>query len=64
MRLPALSHGVVSFLWALGLGAFIWAGGVAVGVSSAAAFVVAAVAACAIFLFVRVYGEEEPRRPG
>jgi len=64
MRLPAISHGVTSFLWAVGLSVYIWLGGVAVGFSSAAAFVVAAVAGCAIFLFVRIYGEDEPRRPG
>jgi hypothetical protein len=33
-----------------------------VGVSKATAFIVAAVAACVIFLVVRLYGEDEPRR--
>jgi len=64
MRLPALSHGVTSFLWALGLAVFIWLGGMSVGMSRATAVVVAAVAGCAIFLFVRIYGEDDPRRPG
>ena len=42
---------------------FIWLGGMSVGMSRATAVVVAAVAGCAIFLFVRIYGEDDPRRP-
>jgi hypothetical protein len=34
----------------------------AVGVSKPTAFIVAVVAACVIFVFVRMYGEDEPRR--
>jgi hypothetical protein len=63
MRLPAFSHGVTSFLWALGLAVFIWLGGMSVGMSRATAVVVAAVSGCAIFLYVRIYGEDDPRRP-
>ncbi len=62
-RLPAMSHGVTSFLWALGFALYIWLGGVAVGISQATAFAAAAVSACLIFLFVRIYGEDQPRRP-
>jgi hypothetical protein len=62
MRLPAFSHGVSSFLWALGFGVFIWLGGIAVGFSGALSFVVGAVAGAAIFLYVRVYGEDDPTR--
>ena len=61
--MPARSHGVSSFLWALGLGLYIWIGGIAVVFSSALSFAVAAVSGCLIFLFVRVYGEDEPRQP-
>jgi hypothetical protein len=61
-RPPSLDHGFVSLLWAIGLGAFIYFGSVAVGVSSGTAFVFSALAAFAIFLFVRVYGEETPPR--
>jgi hypothetical protein len=63
LRPPSIDHGVVSFIWAFGLGLYLWLGMLAVGVSSATAFVLSAVAACGIFLYVRVYGEEEPRRP-
>jgi hypothetical protein len=62
MRAPARSHGTTSFLWAIGLALYIFLFGIAVGVSRAAAAVIAAVAGCAIFLFVRTYGEDEPQR--
>ncbi len=60
---PSIDKGVTSFIWAVLLGAFIWAGLLAVGVSSATAVILAAVSFCAIFLYVRLYGEETPRRP-
>ena len=62
LRMPSISHGVISFVWALGLGFFIWVGQIAVGVARGTAFLVAAVAACGIFLYVRTYGEDRPRR--
>ena len=62
-RPPSVDHGVISFLWGVGLGLFIWFGLRAVGVGNAPAFVIACVSAFVIFLFVRLYGEEEPRRP-
>ncbi len=61
-RPPSIDHGVISVLWAAALGAFIWAGLKAVGISEATAVILACVAFCAIFVFVRIYGEEEPRR--
>jgi hypothetical protein len=63
VRLPAVSHGVASFLWAVGLGFYVWLFSEGVGMSRAFSVVTAAVSACAIFLLVRVYGEDEPRRP-
>ena len=63
LRPPSIDHGVISFLWSVFFFLLIWFGGMAVCVSKATAFVVAAVAAFLIFLFVRIYGEEEPRRP-
>jgi len=61
-RPPAISHGVVSFLWGLGLGLYIWGGLAAVGVSAATAFILGAVGGAAIFLFVMVFGEDVPRQ--
>jgi hypothetical protein len=61
-RPPSVDHGVISFLWAVGLGAYIYFGSLAVGVSSGTAFVFAALGAFAIFLYVRIFGEETPPR--
>jgi hypothetical protein len=61
-RPPSIAHGVVSFLWAFGLGLYLWLGMLAVGISKGTAFILAAVAGWAIFLFVRVFGEEAPTR--
>ncbi len=63
LRLPAFDHGVTSFLWALFFGLFIWIGGSAVGFGSAISLIVGCVSAFLIFLYVRVYGEDEPSRP-
>jgi hypothetical protein len=61
-RPPSFDHGVISLLWAVGFGAFIYFGSLAVGVSSGSAFIFAALAAFGIFLFVRIFGEETPPR--
>ena len=63
LRMPSIARGVTSFLWALFFFLFIWIGGVSVGFSKATCFIVGAVAGFLIFLFVRVYGETEPKRP-
>jgi hypothetical protein len=52
----------MSFLWAFLFGLYLWLGQLAVGVSGATAFILAVVAAGAIFLYVRIYGEDLPRR--
>jgi hypothetical protein len=59
---PAIDHGVTSFLWAFGFGLYLWLGMLAIGVSKPTAFILSAVAAFLIFLYVRVYGEDAPRR--
>jgi hypothetical protein len=59
---PAFSHGVTSFLWAVGFALYILLGGIAVGVSAADSFMIAAVAGAGIFLYVRVYGDDDPGR--
>jgi hypothetical protein len=61
-RPPSFDHGFISFLWGLGLGFLIWLGLLAVGVSGATSFIMAALAGAGIFLYVRIYGEEELKR--
>jgi hypothetical protein len=63
LRAPSIDHGVISFLWALFFGVFIWIGGCAVGFSSSMMFIIGAVAGFLIFLYVRIYGEDDPSRP-
>ena len=60
--MPARSHTSTSALWALGFALYILVGGIMIGWARGASFVLAVVAGFAIFLFVRAFGEEEPRR--
>jgi hypothetical protein len=62
LRPPSIDRGVISFLWAFGLGLFLWLGMMSVGVSAGTAFIISVIAGGAIFLYVRIYGE--PQRPG
>jgi hypothetical protein len=63
LRPPSIAHGITSFLWALFFGLLIWIGGSALGYHGATSFIVACVAGFFIFLYVRIYGEDDPRRP-
>jgi ABC-type sugar transport system permease subunit len=63
LRPPAFDHGVISFIWAVFFGALIWIGGSMIGYGSAMTFIIGCVVGFLVFVFVRVYGEEEPRRP-
>jgi hypothetical protein len=58
LRPPSIDRGVTSFLWALGLGLFIWLGLRSVGVGKGSAFMLALLSFGAIFLFVRTRGED------
>jgi hypothetical protein len=60
LRPPSLDHGLVSGLWAIGLGLFILLGSMAVGLDAATAFIVAGLCAALIFVYVRLYGEDRP----
>ena len=55
---PSIDPGVTAFLWAVGLGAFIYFGLLAVGASGAFAIVISMLSAAGIWLFVRVRGED------
>jgi hypothetical protein len=59
LRMPSIDRGVTSFLWAFGLGLYLWLGMLAIGIDGATAFIFSALAAGAIFLFVRLFGEDE-----
>jgi hypothetical protein len=62
LRSPAFSPGFTSLLWGLGLGAFIWIGLLAVGVSGGTAFLVGVVAGTLIFFYVRLFGADPLNR--
>ena len=61
-RPPSIDQGVVAFLWAVGLAVFIFFGLAAIGSSQATAIVLALVSFAAIWLFVRLRGEDRPPR--
>jgi hypothetical protein len=60
--MPSFDRGLTSFLWAFGLGLFLWLGMLSIGISGATAFIFAFLSACAIFFFVRLYGDDEVQR--
>ena len=57
---PSIDPGVTALLWAVGLGAYIYFGLLAVGARGSFAIVMALLAFAAIWLFVRLRGEERP----
>jgi hypothetical protein len=62
-RLPSFDHGVTSFLWAFFFFLLIWLGGNIIGYDGALTFIVGAVVGFLSFLYIRIYGEDEPRIP-
>jgi hypothetical protein len=64
LRPPSVDHGVQSFLWAALFFLYLWFGMLAVGISSATSFVLALVFGALIFLFIRIFGEDDLARPG
>jgi hypothetical protein len=63
LRMPSIAQGVQAFLWALFFFLFLWLGMLSVGVGRGTSFILAAVAGVLIFLYVRVYGENEVGPP-
>jgi hypothetical protein len=61
LRPPSISHGVISFIWALVFFVYIWFGGIAVGVHGGTSFIFGALIGFLVFLAVMVYGTDEPR---
>jgi hypothetical protein len=62
LRPPSIDPGVTSFIWAFVLGVLLWGFLLAVGIAKPTSFIVAALAACAIFVYVRRCGGDELRR--
>ena len=59
-RAPSIDPGVMAFIWALLLSAYLYFGLLAIGASTAFAFVIAVLSFAGIWLFVRLRGEERP----
>jgi hypothetical protein len=57
-RPPAVSHGTAAFLWALGLGLFIFFGMLSISISKATSIVVAVLSGAVIYIAVRVLGSD------
>jgi hypothetical protein len=61
-RPPSIDQGVIALIWAVLLATYVYFGLVAVGSSGATAIVLALVSFAAIWLLVRLRGEEPLRR--
>jgi hypothetical protein len=59
---PSIDKGVTAFIWAIGLGTYLFFFLVATGSASDFSFVISAVSAAVIWLFVRTRGEDAPSR--
>jgi len=58
--MPSIDHGVQSFIWAVFFFLILWFGMLLIGVSGGTALILSLVSAGAIFLFVRLNGEDRP----
>ena len=63
LRPPSIDQGIIALIWAVGLAVYIYFFLLAVGESGAICIVISLVAFAAIWLFVRLRGEDVPRRP-
>ena len=59
---PSIDPGVMAFIWAILLAVFIYFGLKAIGASGATSIVLALLAFAAIWLFVRLRGEDSSPR--
>jgi hypothetical protein len=58
--MPSIDQGVQAFAWAVFFFLVLWLGMLSVGVSDATALILSLLAGGAIFLFVRLRGEDRP----
>jgi uncharacterized membrane-anchored protein YitT (DUF2179 family) len=61
-RPPSIDQGIVAFIWAVVLGVFVYFGLVAIGASGGTSIVLALLSFAAIWLVVRLRGEDVPPR--
>ncbi len=59
LRMPSFDPGTTAGLWAVALALYVFLGLLAIGVNIGTAAVVGLVAMGLIFLYVRLYGEDE-----
>jgi hypothetical protein len=59
-RAPSIDPGVMAFIWAVLLAAYLYFFLLAIGAAAAFAVVIAMVSFAGIWLFVRLRGEERP----
>jgi hypothetical protein len=57
---PSIDKGIIAFIWAIALGTYLYFFLVATGSSGGFSFMISAVSAAAIWLFVRTRGEDAP----
>lgn len=57
---PSIDQGIIALIWALVLGTYLYFFLVATGSSGAFSFVISALSAAGIWLFVRTRGEDRP----
>jgi hypothetical protein len=62
LRAPSVDKGVQSFLWALFFFLYLFFGMLAIGVAKGNALIFSALAGFGIFFYIRIFGEESPRR--
>jgi hypothetical protein len=62
LRPPAFSPGSTALVWGVGLGAYVFLGLLAIGVSTGPAFLFGIVAGVLIFFYVRLAGADQLRR--
>lgn len=60
-RPPSVDRGTSAGLWAIGFGLYLFFGALAIEVSLGVSFIVSLVATGLIFLYIRVYGEDDRR---
>jgi hypothetical protein len=62
LRAPSTAPGTQAFLWGLVFAIYVWLFALGVGVDESVAGLLAALVGAAVFLLVRLYGEDLTRR--